>query len=178
MILPGSAGILDKVVLEAGAGGITICEVQIRKGPAYEIMVDPQPDSEVYRAAEELCEGLWARRSGSTEDEDNSKGVSREVDRALRNMAGLPRQRKDQEGKRVTVDHALELANKCESLSELQSFLLGESPPVGTKDTQNLLLAGQWSLAIVLDAEDFHRDKQRSQAGYRTTATDRCRDSR
>ena len=118
MILPGSAGILDKVVLEAGAGGITICEVQIRKGPAYAIMVDPQPDDEVYRAAEELCEGLWARRSGRTEDEDNSKGVSREVDRALRNMARLPRQR-DQEGKRV--DPALELANKCESLSEFQS---------------------------------------------------------
>ena len=118
MILPGSAGILDKVVLEAGAGGITICEVQIRKGPAYAIMVNPQPDDEVYRAAEELCEGLWARRSGSTEDEDNSKGVSREVDRALRNMAILPRQR-DEEGKRV--DPALELANKCESLSEFQS---------------------------------------------------------
>lgn len=122
MILPGSAGVLDKVVLEAGAGGITICEVQIRKGPAYGIMVDPQPDGEVYRAAEELCEGLWTKLSGSTEDEDNSKGVSREVDRALRNMAGLPRRRlKDQEGKRVTVDPALVLANECKSLSELQS---------------------------------------------------------
>ena len=122
MILPGSAGVLDKVVLEAGAGGITICEVQIRKGPAYGVMVDPQPDREVYRAAEELCEGLWARRSGSTEEEENSKGVSREVDRALRNMAGLPRRRqKNEEGKRVTVDPALELANGCESLSEFQS---------------------------------------------------------
>ena len=122
MILPGSTGVLDKVVLEAGAGGITICEVQIRKGPAYGIMVEPQPDSEVYRAAEELCEGLWATRSQDTNDEDNSKGVSRELDRALRNMAGLPRQRtKDQQGKRVTVDPALELANKCESLSDLQS---------------------------------------------------------
>ena len=122
MILPGSAGVLDKVVLEAGAGGITICEVQIRKGPAYGITVGPQPDAEVYRAAEELCEGLWARRIGSTEDEDNSKGVSREVDRALRNMAGLPRRRlKDQEGKRITVDPALKLANECETLSELQS---------------------------------------------------------
>lgn len=122
MILPGSAGVLDKVVLEAGAGGITICEVQIRKGPAYGVMVDPQPDREVYRAAEELCEGLWARRNGSKEGEENSKGVSREVDRALRNMAGLPRRRqKNEDGKRKTVDPALELANRCESLSEFQS---------------------------------------------------------
>ena len=122
MILPGSGGVSDKVVLEAGAGGITICEVQIRKGPAYGVMVDPQPDREVYRAAEELCEGLWARRSGSTEDEENSKGVSREVDRALRNMASLPRRRqRNEEGKRVTVDPALELANGCVSLSEFQS---------------------------------------------------------
>ena len=122
MILPGSAGVLDKVVLEAGAGGITICEVQIRKGPAYGVIVAPQPDEEVYRAAEELCEGLWAKCKGNTEDEDNSKGVSREVDRALRNMAGLPRRRsKDKEGRRITVDLALELANECDSLSELQS---------------------------------------------------------
>ena len=122
MILPGSAGVLDKVVLEAGAGGITICEVQIRTGPAYGILVDPQPDAEVYRAAEELCAGLWAKRIGNTQDEHNGKGVSREVDRALRNMARLPRRRhKDEEGKRVAVDPALELANECKSLSELQS---------------------------------------------------------
>ena len=122
MILPESGGILDKVVLEAGAGGITICEVQIRKGPAYGIMVDPQPDAEIYRAAEELCEGLWAKRSGSMEDGENSKGVSREVDRALRNMASLPRRRsKDQNGKRITIDQALDLANTCTSLREFQS---------------------------------------------------------
>ena len=122
MILPGSAGVLDKVVLEAGAGGITICEVQIRKGPVYGVIVDPQPDAEVYRAAEELCEGLWAKRSGSAENDDNGKGVSREIDRALRNMAELPRHRiKNPEGKRVTVDRALELAEECESLSEFQS---------------------------------------------------------
>ena len=122
MILPESGGILDRVVLEAGAGGITICEVQIRKGPAYGIMVDPQPDAETYRAAEELCEGLWAKRSGSVDDDENSKGVSREVDRALRNMARLPRRRsKDENGKRVTIDQALDLANDCTSLGEFQS---------------------------------------------------------
>ena len=122
MILPGSAGVFDKVVLEAGAGGITVCEVQIRKGPAYGVLVEPQPDVEVYRAAEELCEGLWARRSGTAESDDNSKGVSREIDRALRNMAGLPRRRvKNPEGKRITVDPALDLAKTCDSLSEFQS---------------------------------------------------------
>ena len=122
MILPRSVGFLDKVVLEAGAGGITICEVQIRKGPAYGIMVDPQPDADVYRAAEELCEGLWDKCTGYRSDEDIHKGVSREIDRALRNMAGLPRRRrKDQEGKRVTIDPALDLAKTCDSLSEFQS---------------------------------------------------------
>ena len=122
MILPESAGILDKVVLEAGAGGITICEVQIRKGPAYGVMVDPQPDSEVYRAAEELCEGLWPKRNGSMENDEHSRGVSQEIDRALRNMAGLARRRiKSPEGNRVIVDQALELANECESLSEFRS---------------------------------------------------------
>ena len=50
-------------------------------------MVDPQPDAEIYRAAEELCEGLWAKCSGSVDGEENGKGVSREIDRALRNMA-------------------------------------------------------------------------------------------
>ena len=122
MVLPGSGAVLDKVVLEAGAGGITICEVQIRKGPGYGITVDPQPDAEIYRSAEELCEGLWAKRSGNVDDEENSKGVSREVDRALRNMAGLPRRRvKDENGKRVTIDEALDLANECTSLHEFQS---------------------------------------------------------
>jgi len=123
MILPDSAGVLDKVVLEAGAGGITICEVQIRKGPTYGVLVDPQPDAEIYRVAEELCEGIWARRNGKTTDGDNQKGVSREIDRALRNIAGLPRKRsKNSEGRRVTVDPALECAKRCESLREFQSF--------------------------------------------------------
>ena len=122
MVLPGTEVVLDKVVLEAGAGGITICEVQIRKGPAYGIMVDPQPDAEIYRAAEEMCEGLWARRSGRVEDEENSKGVSQEVDRSLRNMAGVPRRRiKNTDGKRITINQALDLANECTSLSEFQS---------------------------------------------------------
>ena len=55
----------------------------------------------------------------------NSKGVSREVDRALRNMAGLPRRRiKDNNSKRVTIDEALDLANECSTLHEFSILIL------------------------------------------------------
>jgi chromosome segregation ATPase len=57
-----------------------------------------------------------------TDKESQIKGVSREIDRALRNMAGLTRQRqRTSDGKTKTYDPLKELAKKSDSLDALCS---------------------------------------------------------
>jgi len=54
--------------------------------------------------------------------DDEAAGVSREVDRALRNMAGLGRTMvKGPDGRRVLSDPARELAQRLTNLDELRS---------------------------------------------------------
>src|SRR5262249_10173841 len=46
--LPTPKG-MPKTVLETGAGGITICEVHLRKGPDYGLIIEPCPEDELRR---------------------------------------------------------------------------------------------------------------------------------
>ncbi len=119
---------LLNTALDTGSGGITVCEVRLRKGVQYSVKVVPQADTEIYRLARELCAGTYESRDvvkdGSlTDKETQTKEVTIEIDRALRNMAGLTRQRqKTSDGKTKTYyDPLKELANKSESLDALCS---------------------------------------------------------
>lgn len=118
---------LPSTALEIGAGGITVCEVRIRKGLQYSILVEPEVDTEIYKLARELCAGIYesgnfAKDGSPTDKESQIKGVSIENERALRNMAGLTRQRqKTSDGKIKTYDPLKELAKKSESLDALCS---------------------------------------------------------
>ncbi len=117
---------LPTPVLEAGAGGITLCEVHVRSGPGVGILVEPRSEDEiradVYDFAEYLREGVLDDTEGMDRSEGTQQGVSREVERAIRNMAGLRilRNRKDEDGKRLpTLDEARELAKSFGSTREL-----------------------------------------------------------
>ncbi len=104
---------LLQTVLEVGGGGITVCEVRIRQGATYGIIVDPLEDSEIYKLVGEFCAGLVYDSSRETSDEIQEMGVAREIDRAIRNMAGLTRtRRKDADGKPIKIDPARELADQ------------------------------------------------------------------
>jgi transcriptional regulator with XRE-family HTH domain len=123
LLVPGTGAALDKVALETGGGGTTVCEVQVKKGPAFGIVVQPEAETEIYTIVGELCAGLKANNEEPSAPAEIKKGVSRELDRALRNMAGLARKtEKTSDGKRVTHDPAAELA-KTLSLEELRSDL-------------------------------------------------------
>lgn len=123
LLMPGPGAALDKVALETGGGGTTVCEVQVKKGPAFGIVVQPQPEAEIYTTVGELCAGLSVRNEGDSEGPaEIKKGVSRELDRALRNMAGLARTtERTADGKRVVRDPAAELAKKLATVDELRS---------------------------------------------------------
>ena len=109
-------------VLEAGPGGTTICEVHLRSGPGYGLLIEPRSDDEIRADVTDFAEYVrGAGASGSDDDgEDGAQGISKEVERAIRNLSGLKvRREKGSDGKTVRRDEAKELAKKFGSTREL-----------------------------------------------------------
>lgn len=103
-------------VLEAGGGGITVCEVHLRTGPGFGIIIEPRSDEEIRQDVADLSDHVLKGNTLAEEDgpgASESQGISKEVARALRNMAGLAIQRpKGPDGKRTTLDPAKQLAEQ------------------------------------------------------------------
>lgn len=117
---------INRVVLETGAGGTTICEVHVKRGPEFGISLLPMGDGELRQLVADLCTAKWA--AGQTTPKDNSTGesigVSREAERAIRNMSGLVRRREMSEGKATYHDPLQELAKSCASEDEFRTRVL------------------------------------------------------
>jgi len=124
---------MPKAVLETGAGGITICEVHVRRGPGYGLIVEPCTDEEIRRHVSEFANFLLnpsqaAPANDDGEGETGSPGISREVERALRNMSGLRRKRAERklDGTVIpAVDEARLLAATVPDAKTLSVEILG-----------------------------------------------------
>jgi len=123
---------LDRqIVLETGAGGITLCEVHITQGPKYGIRIVPRSEDSIRKDVEDFADYLFriARPETATANDSDSEdgdplGISKEVVRAIRNMAGLTEKRKEENGKRVRIDPAKDLAQQYETSQELAIQIL------------------------------------------------------
>ncbi len=115
-------------VLETGAGRITICEVHLRSGPGYGLIIEPSSEAEVRADVSEFAESLRGADvvGGAGEVDEESQGISAEVERAIRNLSGLRRVRgeKGVDGKFKRRDLAKELAQSCGSTRELTVEIL------------------------------------------------------
>src|SRR5260370_23737969 len=115
--LPTDKG-MPNAVLETGGGGITICEVHIRRGPGYGMIIEPCTENEIRRYVSDFANFLLnpsqpAQSAEEAEGDSGSPGISREVERALRSMTGLRRKRaeKKADGSVIpAVDEARSLA--------------------------------------------------------------------
>lgn len=110
-------------VLEAGAGGITICEVHLRSGPGYGLLIEPRSDNEIRADVTDFAEYIRGSDTntvvGETSEEE-SQGISKEVERAIRNLANLKIKREKGANGRITRrDDAKELAKAHGSTREL-----------------------------------------------------------
>jgi transcriptional regulator with XRE-family HTH domain len=127
--LPSAKG-MPKAVLETGAGGITICEVYLRKGPGYGLIVEPSSEEEIRRHVADFANFLLnpAQPGDSDDDEGGpTAGISREVERALRNMTKLRRKRAERKPDGTVIpgiDHARELAVMVPDVKALTVELL------------------------------------------------------
>lgn len=110
-------------VLETGGGGVTVCEVSLKAGPEYGVIVTPRTTEEI-RAdvadfADQLRRGMDESEAGAG-DGDTLHSVPREIERAIRNMSGLRvRRLKDENGKPVRTDPAKDLAAQLPSSRDL-----------------------------------------------------------
>lgn len=114
-------------VLEAGAGGITICEVHLRSGPGYGLLIEPRSDNEIRADVRDFAEYVRGTNDSAADSdgEDESQGISKEIERAIRNLAGLKVKRdKGPDGKTTRRDEAKELAKRHSSARELEVEIL------------------------------------------------------
>lgn len=143
-------------VLEAGAGGITICEVHLRRGPGYGLIIEPRSDEEIRADVTDFAD--YVRGSDASladaKAEEDSQGISKEVERAIRNLAGLKvRRDKIDGGKSVRRDEAKELAKGIGSTRELVVEILSrmELPRRDRRDIWHDASTGQQPLEWLKD---------------------------
>lgn len=120
----GKDGEPREPVLEAGAGGITICEVHLRPGPGYGLMIEPCSEDEVRADVTDFAEYLLRGDANLIEDaqlgDADGQGISKEIERAVRNMSGLKISRsKASDGKTTRKDDGKDLAQRLSSVREL-----------------------------------------------------------
>jgi transcriptional regulator with XRE-family HTH domain len=115
----------ERVFLETGGGHTTLCEVNIRRGPGFGIVVQAQSDEEMRNLVGDFCAATWLRRLGGDGQKNDSVNVSEEVQRALRIMSGLTvRRERDAKGKTSSRDQAAELASECVTEEEFRARVI------------------------------------------------------
>ncbi|MFZ2874273.1 MAG: helix-turn-helix transcriptional regulator [Phycisphaerales bacterium] len=118
-----------QMVLEAGAGGITLCEVQIKQGPQYGLILEPRSEERVRQEVGDLAEMLVDKahpeRKKGLASGDDAVYVPRELAKAIRNMANLAESYPTTpSGKREKHDPALDLARELGDPRELTVRML------------------------------------------------------
>lgn len=122
--LSSSAKPMDRPVLETGAGGTTICEVHIRRGPEYGISIQPLADSELRDLVADFCASKWTVIKDDHKALGEALAVSRESERAIRNMTGLTRKTVREGGKTAYLDPVQDLVLACETEDEFRTRVL------------------------------------------------------
>src|SRR6185437_11019233 len=100
-------------------------EVHIKRGPEFGISIVPRNETELRELVADFCTAKWLGLSGDKRDNDETLSVSREADRAIRNMAGLNRRRETIAGKVTWHDPVTDLARSCGTEEEFRTRVLG-----------------------------------------------------
>ena len=114
-----SAADLQGMLLDTGGGRTTLCDVRVETGERFALNVEAVPDEEIYKLVSETSRGLQEKATGKAEAAQPEFKPAEEVERALRNMAGLPRPPRPRKGAEAQPDPALELAKEAGTAESL-----------------------------------------------------------
>lgn len=115
---------INRPVLETGAGGTTICEVHIKNGPEFGISVMPMDGIDFTDLVSDFCAAKWAAMHRKEGESAETPQVSREVERAIRNMSGLVRRRIMTDGKASYHDPIHDLIRDCQGEDEFRARVI------------------------------------------------------
>ncbi|MGA7409354.1 MAG: hypothetical protein WBW33_02650, partial [Bryobacteraceae bacterium] len=116
--VPSSSGGRREPVLEAAGGGVTICDVYLRSGQRHGLIVEPCDEDDVRAHVVDFADQI-AQREGDEGAANDGRGISQEMGRAVRNMAGLRVKReRGANGKSIHRDDAEDLFEKSASSQE------------------------------------------------------------
>jgi len=111
-----TAADLKGMLLDTGGGRTTLCDVRVETGERFALTVEPVSDEEIYKLVGEVCKGVFEKLSAEASPSTVEFRPAEEVERALRNMAGLPRPARARKGVAAAPDPAAELARTFETL--------------------------------------------------------------
>lgn len=114
-----AASDLKGMMLDTGGGRTTLCDVRVETGQRFSLTVEPVSDEEVYKLVTEICRGLHEPPRNEARPVPAEFRPPEEIERALRNMAGLPRPARPRKGAAAAPDPAVGLARAYDKLDEL-----------------------------------------------------------
>ena len=107
-----TAADLKGMMLDTGGGRTTLCDVRVETGERFALTVEPIADEEIYKLVAEVCRGIYEKLGGDSSPTSPEFKPAEEVERALRNMAGLPRPARARKGAVAGPDPAADLARQ------------------------------------------------------------------
>ena len=137
------------MVLEVGAGRTTLCEVQVKAGPEYGLIVEPTSEEAVRFDVADFVDHLTSivRANDQTDSLRQPDLTSEEIRRAIRNLANLiTKKSTDATGKPVWVDPAKELAERIVDPNELVIQILSPHG-FGSPSWSNIWYPGDSSMS-------------------------------
>ena len=115
--VPGPDNAMPMPVLEAGGGGVTICDVHLGTGDGFGLVIEPCSEEEIHAHVSDFAEHVKGTAANAEDEtEEGGQGIAQEIERAIRNLAGLKvRRDKGPDGKTIRRDEAKELEERTGS---------------------------------------------------------------
>lgn len=118
-----------------GPGRTTVCETAIRVAPTFGVLVDTVEDEEVVRLTKHLVASLVPGASGG--------GLSAELARLIRNMAGMKPVSHMENDEPITTDPIVLLLNEGLGVDEVTDRIVGGMNLADRKERQIILPEGR-----------------------------------
>jgi transcriptional regulator with XRE-family HTH domain len=116
-----TASDLKGMLLDTGGGRTTLCDVRVESGDRFALTVEPVSNEEIYRLVDEICRAVREKTGGESSAVHTEFKPAEEVERALRNMADLPRPPRARKGVAAIPDPALGVSSQFPRLEDFSA---------------------------------------------------------